>query len=98
MNAIHVSWRRSRAARGCIQQAVELRLAADESFAQSADAPRTHQRERAHEPACRDSVRLSLRLDDQWIGELERTADRGSRSLADENLAGRGALLEPRGD
>jgi hypothetical protein len=82
----------------CTLQRFELLLAADEGVAQPAHAARPHQRERADEPATDDSVGLSLRRERQRLVELERTAHRRSRALADEDLARLGGLLESRRD
>ena len=74
----------------------ELALAPDERTAQPADAARAHQGERPGEPAATDAAGLAFCLDRGRFVELEGTAHRGGRTLADEGFAGRRRLLEAR--
>src|SRR5215213_3488414 len=77
-------------------QQLELALTPDERALERADAARSHQGERAHEPPARD--RLGLALDDERFPllELECAARRLHRPLADQHLTGAGVLLQSR--
>ena len=79
-------------------QELDLDLAPDEHAREGAGAARTHQAERAHHGPCRNGLALALGRDGALLAELERTAYRGGRSLADEHLARRRRLLEAGGD
>src|SRR5207237_10469224 len=76
----------------------ELLLSSHERALQPADAARAHQRQRTDQPAADDTVGLSLCVDRGRRIELEGTSHSCGRALADEDLARRGRLLEPRGD
>jgi hypothetical protein len=72
----------------------EIRFATDESPGQVADPARPHERKCPDDAAAAHTFRLSLRLDGDGLGELERSARRADRPLPGEDLARRGALLQ----
>ena len=76
----------------CIAQPLELAFPAHESRPQHAHPPWPHQRQSAHEPTARDTVRLPLRRDRFRLSELEGASDDGGRSFSYEDLV---RLLPP---
>jgi hypothetical protein len=76
----------------------ELGVASDENRVEPADSARTLERERAQESAARNALSLSLHGDHRRLVELERPANRLDGPLADDDLAGRGALLQAGAD
>ena len=72
----------------------QLALATDERGLES-HSTRPCRRDHADKFTAHDAARLPLRLDGHRLGELEGRADRGGRSLSDEDLSGSRCLLEP---
>jgi hypothetical protein len=77
---------------------LELALSADEGLAETADAARAHERQRALKRTARHGLRLALGAGRPRLSELERSAYRADGSLAGQDLAWLRGLLQPRGD
>ena len=73
---------------------LELRLAPHEDPFEPCSPSRTSQCQRTQDGTTFHPLRLPLGLDAAAISELESSADRGDRPVADENLARLGGLLQ----
>ena len=74
---------------------LELAVTAHEDAREAADATRPHHAERANDRDACHPARLPLGLDDPRNADLERARGGGGGSLAGEDLAWLGGLLEP---
>ena len=79
-------------------QQLELRAPADEGSRAASEAPRPHQRQRAHERLRHDRLGLALRVDRECRPELEGAVHRLGGSGADDGRTGLRRLLEPGGN